>query len=91
MGSDWALWWVLGGGLGFDFIVGGGLVVDAVVVLGLWFWWLRVEVVDGGSYDSECGQRQWLGLQWVGCKKRERGRDEMENKKELKNSKEIIF
>ena len=29
------LWWVLGGGLGFDFIVGGGLVVDAVVVLGL--------------------------------------------------------
>ena len=47
--------------------------------------------MDGGSYDSECGQRQWLGLQWVGCKKRERGRDEIENKKELKNSKEIIF
>ena len=35
VGSDWALWWVLGGGLGFDFIVGGGLVVDDVVVLGL--------------------------------------------------------
>ena len=27
------LWWVLGGGLGFDFTVGSGLVVDDVLVL----------------------------------------------------------
>ena len=33
VGSDWVLWWVLGGGLDFDFTMGGGLVVDAVVVL----------------------------------------------------------
>ena len=35
VGLDQVLWWVLGGGLDFDFTTGGGLVVDAVVVLGL--------------------------------------------------------
>ena len=35
VGSDRLLWWVLGGGLGFDFTAGSGLVVDAIMVLGL--------------------------------------------------------
>ena len=35
VGLGQILWWVLGGGLGFDSTVGGGLVVDVVVVLGL--------------------------------------------------------
>ena len=48
--------------------------------------------VGGGGCGSGCGQWQWVGFcSGFRCGQWNCGRDEIENKKELKNNKEIIF
>ena len=45
----------------------------------------------GGGCGSGCGLWQWVWALVVGWVWREKGRDEIKNKKDLKNNKKVIF
>ena len=88
-GSGCGQWWLVAVGIGFCVCVCGFLMVNGGLVVsnswGDWrclLWWEWVLVVFNGKKRNTHRERDG---------EKERGRDEIWNKKELENNKEIIF